>query len=159
MARGEAHIARRSYAHSTSGSCGSWCNSSLSVLIHCAAHAATNCGWPTRVPSTTSPRSASGLSPRHTSVPSSATPGGGGPPAQLYTRVQIGLHCSSTGLSTRFPCCICKAESRLAAEGRPGYRLAEACKRTPFRLVFVRSSETKCRPLLNLRRDNVYMAV
>ena len=71
-------------------------------------------------------------------------------------KVQIGLHCSSTGLSTHFPCCICKAESRLAAEGRPGYRLAEACKRTPCRLVFVRSSETKCRPLLNLRRDNVY---
>ena len=27
------------------------------------------------------------VSPRHASAPSSATPGGGGPPAQLYTRV------------------------------------------------------------------------
>ena len=56
--------------------------------------------WPTGVPSTTSPCFSSGLSSRHTSAPSFATPGGGGPPAQLYTSVLPSLEAMPHSAST-----------------------------------------------------------
>ena len=83
VARGEAHMANSSQAHWRSGSRGNCSSRWRSSCARVVALARTYSEWPTGVPNTSRPHSARGRSPRHTSVPSSATPGGGRPPARL----------------------------------------------------------------------------
>ena len=64
---------RSSQLHCRSGGSGScW----RSLRSSCMRFAATISECPIRVPETTKPRSAEGLSPRHTASPSSEMPGG-----------------------------------------------------------------------------------
>ena len=80
FARGDAHSSSNSHEHCKSGSLGSWLSSRSSSLRRRAAQAWTKSWWPMGVPSTTIPRCSGHKSPRHTSSPSSAMPGGGGHP-------------------------------------------------------------------------------
>ena len=74
-----------------------------------SAHAWTKAGCPSGEPSTTTPRWASGLSPRHTSSPSSAIPGGAGPAFAATTRVLPRLDAMPHRSST-----VCTVTSRTA---------------------------------------------
>ena len=87
FARGDAHSANRSHAHCRSGRSGKCSNNSCSWAIRCAVHAAMKSGCPTGEPSTTMPRWFGSLSPRHTSGPNSATPGGAAPAIAPIARV------------------------------------------------------------------------
>ena len=60
------------------------------------APAWTKAGCPNGEPRTTTPRWASGLSPRHTSSPRSAIPGGAGPTTRVLPRLDAMPHQSST---------------------------------------------------------------
>ena len=76
---GGARMERRSQLHCRSGGSSSCWRSLRSSCMRSAAHACTTILCPIEVRRTTRPRSAGGVSPRHTAAaPSSEMPGGGG---------------------------------------------------------------------------------
>ena len=79
--------AERGEQHKTAPVAGNWTSRLRSFSKRPLAQDRMNSWWPIGTLRATNPRCAGGLSPRHTSSPSSPMPGGTGPPRAWYTRV------------------------------------------------------------------------
>ena len=100
---GGARMERRSQLHCRSGGSSSCWRSLRSSCMRSAAHACTTILCPIEVRRTTRPRSAGGVSPRHTAAaPSSEMPGGGGGGHSQHERPCLAEIGADVGVSTLF---------------------------------------------------------